>query len=99
MRGRRRPGESPERQRRISVQQPTVYTRTAVVLHWVIALLITAGFTIGATMTDLHMSPRKLRIYSYHKWIGMTVLGLVLLRLLWRLFPKPPPRAPTPPWP
>jgi cytochrome b561 len=79
-------------------QHSPVYTRTAVALHWLIALLITAGFTLGATMTDLHMSPRKLRIFSYHKWIGITVLGLVLLRLLWRLAHKPPPDEPMPPW-
>jgi cytochrome b561 len=76
----------------------TVYTRTAVALHWLIALLIGAGFTLGATMTDLHMSPRKLRLYSYHKWIGITVLGLVLIRLLWRLTHRPPPDEPMPSW-
>jgi cytochrome b561 len=80
------------------VQNRTVYTRTAVALHWFIALLITAGFTLGATMTDLHMSPRKLKLYSYHKWIGITVLGLVLIRLLWRLTHPAPPDEPMPRW-
>lgn len=74
------------------------YTRTAVALHWFMALLITAGFTLGATMTDLHMSPRKLRLYSYHKWIGITVLGLVLIRLIWRLTHPAPPYEPMPRW-
>jgi cytochrome b561 len=76
----------------------TVYTRTAVVLHWLIAALISAGFLLGATMTDLHMSPKKLRWYSYHKWIGITVLGLVLIRALWRLSHRPPPDEPMPSW-
>jgi cytochrome b561 len=49
-------------------------------------------------MTDLHMSPRKLRLYSYHKWIGITVLGLVLIRVLWRLTHRPPPDEPMPSW-
>jgi cytochrome b561 len=74
------------------------YTRTAVALHWLMALLLTAGFTLGATMTDLAVSPRKLRYYSYHKWIGITVLGLVLLRALWRLLHAPPPDEPMPHW-
>jgi cytochrome b561 len=80
------------------VQHRPVYTRTAVALHWFIALLITAGFTLGATMTDLHMSPRKLKLYSYHKWIGITVLGLVLIRSVWRLTHAPPPEVPMPRW-
>ena len=80
------------------VQHRPVYTRTAVALHWVITLLITAGFTLGATMTDLHMSPRKLKLYSYHKWIGITVLGLVLIRLLWRVTHPAPPDEPMPRW-
>jgi len=80
------------------VQPRSVYTRTAVALHWFVAVLITAGFTLGATMTDLHMSPRKLKLYSYHKWIGITVLGLVLIRLLWRLTHPAPPDEPMPRW-
>jgi cytochrome b561 len=81
-----------------SVQPSPGYTRTAVALHWFIALLLTASFTLGSTMTTLHMSPRKLRLYSYHKWIGITVLGLVLIRLVWRLTHTPPPDEPMPGW-
>lgn len=74
------------------------YTRTAVALHWLIALLILAGFTLGANMVDLHMSPLKLRLFSYHKWIGITVLGLVLIRSVWRLTHAVPPDEPAPRW-
>ncbi len=80
------------------MQPGPVYTRTAVALHWFMVLLITAGFTLGATMTDLHMSPKKLRLYSYHKWIGITVLGLVLIRLIWRLTHPAPPYEPMARW-
>ena len=74
------------------------YTRTAVALHWLIAGLISAGFLLGANMTELHMSPKKLRWYSYHKWIGITVLALVVIRLVWRLTHRPPPDEPMPHW-
>jgi cytochrome b561 len=77
---------------------PRHYTRTAVALHWLMALLIAAGFTLGATMTDLSMSPKKLRYYSYHKWIGITVLALVLVRVIWRVLHAPPPDVPMPLW-
>lgn len=77
---------------------PAFYTRTAVFLHWLVALLIACGFTLGTYMVDLHISPRKLRLYSYHKWIGITVLALVLIRLVWRLTHRPPPAVPMPRW-
>ena len=67
------------------------YTRTAIALHWLIALLICGAFPLGLYMTGLPLSPRKLQLYSYHKWIGMVVLLLALLRLLWRLRHPPPP--------
>jgi len=67
------------------------YTRTAVVLHWLIALLIFAAFPLGLYMTGLQLSPRKLQLYSYHKWIGVGVLLLAGLRLAWRAGHRPPP--------
>ena len=70
------------------------YTRIAVVLHWLIALLIFGAFPLGLYMSDLVLSPRKLQLYSYHKWIGITVLLLVVLRLLWRATHRPPPLLP-----
>lgn len=81
-----------------ALAMPTVYTRTAVVLHWLVAVLITCGFALGAYMVDLHISPRKLRLYNYHKWIGITVLGVVLIRSVWRLTHQPPPEEPMPRW-
>jgi cytochrome b561 len=70
---------------------PPRYTRTAIVLHWLIALLIVCGFCVGLTMTGLKFSPLKLSLYSYHKWIGVTVFTLAVLRVLWRFARTPPP--------
>jgi cytochrome b561 len=68
------------------------YTKTAILLHWLMALLIIATFALGLTMVDLPgLTPTKLRYFSWHKWMGVTVLGLACLRLLWRLgHPHPP---------
>lgn len=67
------------------------YTYTAMLFHWLIALLVVAAFTLGLVMTDIPgLTPAKLRYFSWHKWIGVTVLSLAVLRLLWRLFHKSP---------
>ncbi|HEU0220412.1 MAG TPA: cytochrome b [Gallionella sp.] len=67
------------------------YTRTAITLHWAIALLIFAAFPLGVYMHDLPLSPGKLRLYSYHKWIGVSIFVLAVLRVLWRFTHRPPP--------
>jgi cytochrome b561 len=69
---------------------PNRYTRTAVTLHWLIALLIFAALPLGLYMHDLPLSPHKLRMYSYHKWIGVTIVLLAVLRLIWRIGHRPP---------
>jgi cytochrome b561 len=74
------------------------YTRTALCLHWLMAVLIVGGFTLGVSMTNMAISPLKLRMFSWHKWVGITVLGLALLRVLWRLTHAPPPFIPMPAW-
>ena len=66
------------------------YSKIAIGLHWAIALLIFSAFPIGLYMHDLKLSPTKLHLYSYHKWIGITVLMLAVLRVLWRATHKPP---------
>lgn len=66
------------------------YTQTAVTLHWLIALLIFAAFPLGLYMHDLPLSPHKLRLYSYHKWIGVTVILFAVIRLYWRATHRPP---------
>lgn len=67
------------------------YTIPAVVLHWLIAIGIIGTFTLGLVMTDIQgISMAKLKYINWHKWAGVTVLALVALRLLWRLFNHPP---------
>lgn len=70
--------------------QPARYTRTAIALHWLIALAILVSFSVGVYMTGLSLSPAKLRIYSWHKWAGVSIFMLVVLRIVWRLNHRPP---------
>ena len=68
------------------------YSLPAIVLHWLIAILIVGAFVLGLVMTDIPgLTPAKIRYVSWHKWAGVTVLGLAALRLLWRLGHRPPP--------
>ncbi|QDF98293.1 cytochrome b [Azoarcus sp. DD4] len=61
------------------------YNRTAIALHWLIALALAAIFGLGLYMHELPLSPAKLKLYSWHKWAGVTVFVLVAIRLGWRL--------------
>jgi cytochrome b561 len=76
------------------------YTKTAMLLHWLTALLIIAAFFLGLTMVDIHgITPTKLKYYSWHKWLGVTVLGVAAIRLLWRTANTPPsPLVSIPVW-
>jgi len=81
------------------VRLTDTYTRTAIALHWAIALLIFVTFPLGLYMTGLPLSPQKLKLYGYHKWIGVTVFLLAAARLAWRLtHPAPPLPASVPAW-
>ena len=76
------------------------YTNTAILLHWLMALLIVAAFALGLTMVDIPgLTPTKLKYFSWHKWLGVTILGFACLRLLWRLsHPAPAYPAGMPAW-
>ncbi len=66
------------------------YTSTAIILHWLMAVLLAALFALGLYMADLPLSPWKLKLFSWHKWAGVSAFLLVLLRLLWRATHRPP---------
>lgn len=67
--------------------------------HWLMAALIVGTLTLGYYMSGLPFSPSRIRLFNYHKWIGITILGLAAGRLLWRLFHRPPALPdPLPAW-
>lgn len=68
----------------------TRYHGVAVLLHWLLAAALIGIFMLGSYMTDLPFSPRRLQLYSWHKWAGVVILLLSALRLLWRLTHRPP---------
>lgn len=66
------------------------YSLIAIALHWILAFALIAMFAVGLYMTDLPFSPQRLKLYNWHKWAGVCILTLSVLRLLWRLTHKPP---------
>ena len=66
------------------------YTRTAMLLHWLMGIALVTLFGVGLYMADLPFSPQRLKLYNWHKWAGVSILVLSLLRLVWRLVHRPP---------
>lgn len=65
------------------------YTHLAILLHWVIA----AGIIVNVALAWIwpHLGDEQVRpAIDMHKSIGVTVLGLAVMRLLWRLTHRPP---------
>jgi cytochrome b561 len=65
------------------------YTKTAIWLHWAIALLIACNIILAigsGYVPDADVRP----MIDLHKSFGITVLLLFFLRLAWRLTHKPP---------
>ena len=53
--------------------------------HWVIAILIFSLLALGLYMTSLPKeAANKFFYYRMHKAVGVVVMGLVVIRVLWR---------------
>ncbi|MDR3440155.1 cytochrome b [Telmatospirillum sp.] len=67
------------------------YDGVAIALHWLTALFIVGLLAVGLIMTDLPKgSALQFSFFQLHKSMGITVLGLTILRLAWRLAHRPP---------
>ena len=73
---------------------PERWGAVAQFLHWAIALLIVAAASLSFTAEQMGFSPTKVEVFLWHKSIGLTILGLVIIRVLWR-FANPRPRLPA----
>lgn len=83
----------------VNVKTNDGYTLTAIALHWATVVLVISAAVLGIYMHELPFSPTKLRLYSYHKWLGVTIFLLALIRLAWRsAHPAPALPADMPTW-
>lgn len=74
------------------------YSRTAMSLHWIIAILILFNFGLGERTEHLPRGAALFTVFQLHKSIGITILALSLWRLglrLWGTRPTPAATGPT----
>ena len=68
------------------------YTRTAMLLHWLIAAAVLAQIGFGRYLQNIPRStPDRTVLVNYHKSVGMVIGLLIVVRIAWRLSHKPPP--------
>lgn len=67
-------------------------------LHWTIALLVIGALAAGSLLDQLPNGDLKNQLYATHKAVGVTILGLMLLRVLVRLFAGAPALPRAVPW-
>lgn len=62
-----------------------------VVIHWLMAAGILTAFGVGLYMVDIPgITPFKLKLFNWHKWLGVALFVLVLLRILVRFASRAP---------
>ena len=70
------------------------YSAVAALLHWTLAALLLFQLALGVWMVGLPLGLEKYERYQLHKSLGVLILGLSVVRLLWRLAVPPPSAAP-----
>ena len=73
---------------------PTRWGHVAQFLHWLIVVLIITQVILANIAEDLPLGMKKLKWFARHKSVGITILGLAVIRLLWR-WANPTPALPT----
>lgn len=67
------------------------YTRSAMLLHWALALLLAFQLSLGWRLEDMPRGYAGFAAFQLHKSVGILILALTLLRIAVRLWrPRPP---------
>ncbi|MER8573198.1 cytochrome b [Mesorhizobium sp. M1338] len=64
---------------------PTRYGWATIILHWLIALVFIGQFGLGFVMVRLTSQRTAFELIQLHKSFGFLLLGLIILRIAWRL--------------
>jgi cytochrome b561 len=74
------------------------YGSVAQFLHWAVLALLVVQVVLGKVAHELPVGFERLVMMSRHKSLGITILGIAVLRLLWRFLDRPPPPPAMPRW-
>jgi len=78
---------------------PTKYHPLSKTFHWLLVVMLAVQFTVGWIMPGIRRNMTPSELISFHMAFGITILGVVLLRLIWRLiYPVPDPEPGMPQW-
>lgn len=67
------------------------YNSTAIIIHWLMAILIIGMIILGLYMTGLEKgSAERSWFFALHKSIGLTLALLAIIRLVWKLITPSP---------
>lgn len=76
----------------VDMNLPTRYPRTAMVLHWTVALLIIALLATGWYMVGIPKNtPERAFFFNLHKSLGIITAILIMALIVWRLRHDAPP--------
>lgn len=77
----------------MSATPVTRYSRAAMAIHWLTAILVVAAFVLGPGGSEQRVyAAAKDTERAIHETLGLTVMALTLVRLAWRaLTPAPQP--------
>lgn len=79
------------------VNDETSYGWGPVIMHWLIAFAVIGLYPLGLYIETLdYYDPAYRTVPIWHKSIGVIVAVLISIRLMWRLFNKPPKALPQP---
>ena len=65
------------------------YTGPAMILHWLVALMLVGNVCLGL-LTDSFGKENTRFIIGVHESMGVSILGFMLMRILWRAKHRPP---------
>lgn len=74
------------------------YGIISIFIHWIMALLMIGLIILGLYMVNLPINAQKLKLYGWHKELGILVIFLAIFRLFWRIIDTAPTLPAHMPW-
>ena len=78
---------------------PTRFGITTRAIHWLTVVLLLGSFALVWAVDWLPPESSRAQLVGLHRTVGLIVLSLTLLRLLWSLTSRRPPRIAAHRWP